>query len=149
MQTIVTTHDDGARLRVVGDSVRVLASAAQTGGGYEMFEREGPEGSGPPPHAHPWSEAYLVVSGEADVFIEEKRLTATPGSFFHIPAGMKHGYRIRTATAKFVVITSPGGASGFFTELDAVTAGSCEDMAKIMAVAMKHGFTVPAPAAAP
>jgi hypothetical protein len=45
-----------------------------------------------------------------------------------------------------VVITSPGGASGFFTELDAETAGSCEDMGKVMAVAMKHGFTIPAPA---
>jgi len=149
MQTIVTTHDDGARLRVVGDSVRVLASAAQTGGGYEIFELEGPEGSGPPPHAHPWTEAYVVVSGEADVFIEGQRLAATPGSFFHIPAGTTHGYRIRSANAKFVVITSPGGASGFFTELDAETAGSCEDMGKIVAVAMRHGFTVPAPAAAP
>jgi quercetin dioxygenase-like cupin family protein len=149
MQTIMTTSDDGTRLRVVGDLVRVLASAAQTGGGYEIFELEGPEGSGPPPHAHPWAEAYVVVEGEADVWIEGTCLPATRGCFFHIPAGTTHGYRITSATAKFVVITSPAGASGFFTELDAETAGSCEDMGKVMAVAMKHGFTVPAPAAAP
>ncbi|MFP5246927.1 MAG: cupin domain-containing protein [Thermoanaerobaculia bacterium] len=144
MQSIIANPTDGARLRVVGDIVRVLASAAQTGGGYEIFELEGPEGSGPPPHAHPWAEAYVVIDGEADVYIEGTKLPATRGCYFHIPAGTTHGYRIKSETAKFVVITSPGGASGFFTELDAETAGSCEDMGKVVAVALKHGFTLPA-----
>jgi quercetin dioxygenase-like cupin family protein len=142
MQSIIANPSEGTRLRVVGDVVRVLASAKQTGGAYEIFELEGPEGSGPPAHAHPWSEAYVVTEGEEDVFIEGTKFDATPGCFFHIPAGTTHGYRIRSTSAKFVVITSSGGASGFFTELDAETAGSCEDMGKIMAVAMKHGFTV-------
>jgi quercetin dioxygenase-like cupin family protein len=142
MPSIIANPADGARLRVVGDVVRVLASSAQTGGAYEIFELEGPEGSGPPPHAHPWVEAYVVTEGEADVYIEGTKLSATPGCFFHIPAGTTHGYRIRSQSAKFVVITSPAGASDFFHEIDAETAGSCEDMGKIMAVAMKHGFTV-------
>lgn len=142
MQSIVASPTDGVRLRVVGDVVRVLATSSQTGGAYEIFELEGAEGSGPPPHAHPWSEAYLVVEGEADVFIGSERLRAVPGCFVHIPAGTTHTYRIRSSTAKFVVITSPKGASEFFTELDAETGGSCEDMGKIAAVAMKHGFTV-------
>ena len=142
MESIVANPADGTRLRVVGDSVRVLASAEQTGGAYEIFELEGPEGSGPPPHAHPWSEAYVVVEGEADVYIEGTRLEAKPGCFVHIPAGTVHGYRIRSKSARFVVVTSPAGASEFFTELDAETGGSCEDMGKIAAVAMRHGFRV-------
>lgn len=142
MESIIVNPADGTRLRVVGDTVRVLAAASQTGGSYEVFELEGPEGSGPPPHAHPWSESYLVLEGEAEVFIEDQHLEATPGCFFQIPAGITHGYRIKSASAKFVVITSPSGASGFFTELDAETGGSCEDMGKIVAVAMKHGFRV-------
>lgn len=145
MHSIIANPSDGARLRVVGDVVRVLASSHQTGGAYEIFELEGPEGSGPPPHAHPWAEAYVVTEGEADVWIEGARLPATPGCFFHIPAGTTHGYRIRSATAKFVVITSPAGATRFFTELDAETAGSCEDMGKIVAVALRHGLTIPPP----
>lgn len=147
MESIVANPAEGARLRVVGDIVRVLATGAQTGGGYEIFELEGPEGSGPPPHSHPWAEAYVVIDGEADIYLDGARLDAKPGSFFHIPAGTIHGYRIRSASAKFVVITSPAGASRFFTELDAETGGSCEDMGKIVAVAMRHGFNVPAPAA--
>jgi quercetin dioxygenase-like cupin family protein len=142
MQSIIANPADGARLRVVGDTVRVLASSQQTGGGYEIFELEGLEGSGPPPHAHPWAEAYVVVDGEADVLIDGTHSRATAGCFYQIPAGTTHAYRITSKSAKFVVITSPAGASNFFTELDAETAGSCEDMGKVMAVAMKHGFTV-------
>lgn len=137
MQPIIANPADGARLRVVGDTVRVLASAAQTGGNYEIFELEGPEGSGPPPHIHPWAEAYLVIDGDADVFLDGTRSRATPGCFFQIPAGTLHAYRITSKTAKFVVITSPAGASGFFTDVDAET-----DMEKVVAIAMKHGFTV-------
>src|SRR5689334_7319488 len=122
MQSIIAHPADGARLRVAGDVVRLLASSGQTGGAYEIFELEGPEGSGPPPHAHPWSEAYVVIEGEADVLIEGTKLVGTPGSFFHIPAGTTHTYRIRSKSARFVVITSPGGASDFFTEVDAETA---------------------------
>jgi quercetin dioxygenase-like cupin family protein len=142
MQSIIASPTDGTRLRVVGDVIRMLASAQHTGGAYEVFELEGPEGSGPGPHAHPWSEAYLVMEGEADVYVESAKQRLTPGSFVHIPAGTTHGYRIRSKSAKFFVITSPGGASGFFAEIDAETAGSCEDMGKVLAVAAKHGFTV-------
>lgn len=143
MQSIVATPADGTRLRVVGDVVRVLATGAETGGAYEIFELEGPEGSGPPPHAHPWTEAYVVVEGEAEVYLNGAHLVAQPGSFYLIPAGTTHAYRIKSKSAKFVVITSPAGASDFFTELDAETGGSCEDMGKIVAVAMRHGFHVP------
>lgn len=148
MHSIIASPTDGPRLRVVGDVMRVLATGEQTGGAFEIFEMEGPEGSGPPPHAHPWSEAYLVIEGEADVYLDGKHTAAGPGSFFHIPAGTTHAYRIRSKAARFVVITSPAGASDFFHELDAETAGSCEDMGKVFAVAMKHGFTVPSPAGA-
>ena len=140
--TIITNPADGERLRVVGDNVRVLASGDETGGAYEIFELEAPEGNGPPPHAHPWSESYLVVEGEADVFVNGSHSIAKPGCFYQIPAGTKHCYKIRTKSAKFVVVTSPAGARDFFVELDAVTGGSCEDMGKVVAVAVKHGFTV-------
>ena len=58
--------------------------AANTGGGYEIFEMEGPEGSGSPPQ--------------------------------HEAAGV-------------------------------VTAGSCDDMGRAAAVALRHGFTLPHPPA--
>ncbi len=145
MHSIITGPTDGTRFRVVGDVMRVLATGEQTGGAFEIFEMEGPEGSGPTPHAHPWSEAYLVIEGEADVYLDGKHTDARAGSFYHIPAGATHAYRIKSKSAKFVVITSPAGACDFFSDIDAETAGSCEDMGKVMAVAVRHGFTIPSP----
>jgi quercetin dioxygenase-like cupin family protein len=60
---VVSPQDRTQLLRVVGEHITVLASAAQTGS-YEIFFQAGPEGSGPPPHNHPWDEAFYVLRGE-------------------------------------------------------------------------------------
>jgi quercetin dioxygenase-like cupin family protein len=143
MHSIIASPTDGARLLVTGDIMRVLATAEQTGDTYEIFEMEAVEGSGPPPHTHPWSEAYFVLEGEADVFVDGKQLTAVAGCFLQIPAGTVHSHRIRSKSARFVVVTSPKGASHFFNEVHAET-----DLEKVVGVAFKHGFTLPSPAGA-
>jgi len=145
MRPILATSDHGPRLRIIGDTVRVLATAVETGGAYEAFETTGPRDSGLPLHAHPWSESYFIAEGEVDVMVGGESMRATPGAFVHIPAGTFHGHRIASPFARFTVITAPGGASEFFHELDAETEGSVADMKTIVAVATKHGLTVPSP----
>jgi len=66
-------------------------------------------------------------------------------TLFRSPAGTIHGYRIATPYARFTVITTEKGASEFFHDLDRETAGSVADMEKIVAVATRHGLTVPPP----
>ena len=143
MDSIIASPTDGARLQVNGDIMRILATAEQTGNTYEMFIMEALEGSGPPPHAHPWSEAYFVLEGEAEVYLAGQHLTATAGCFLQIPAGTLHAHRVKSKSAKFVVVTSPKGATGFFHDVDAET-----DFEKVAGCAIKHGFTVPSPATA-
>jgi quercetin dioxygenase-like cupin family protein len=142
---ILIDSEGGPRLRIVGDSVRVLATGSDTGA-YEVFETTGPRESGPPPHAHPWSESYFVVDGELDVMIDGNVTRVVRGGFVNIPAGTIHAYRIASEQAKFVVITSPRGASDFFHEMDSVAGGSM-DVEKIIGVALRHGLTVPPPPA--
>src|SRR5205085_10545694 len=145
MRPILADPNHGPRLRIVGDTIRVLATMRDTDGQFEAFETTGPRNSGPLPHAHPWSESYFIAEGEVDVIVGEETMRATPGAFINIPAGTIHGYRIVSPFARFTVITTPEGASDFFHELDAETEGSVADMDKIMAVATKHGLTVPPP----
>ena len=133
---------DGARHQVVGDSMRVLASSADTGGAFEVFEMTGPRDSGPPPHAHPWTESYSLIEGTVDIFIGDKTFSGAPGCFVQIPAGTFHSYRITSETAKVLIVTSPAGASHFFNEVDNET-----DMQKVVGIALRHGFTVPPPPA--
>ena len=33
---------------------------------YEVFFQEGPQGSGPIPHSHPWDESFFVIRGAVD-----------------------------------------------------------------------------------
>jgi hypothetical protein len=64
-------------LNVVGEHITLLASAAATGS-YEIFLQQGPEGSGPPPHNHPWDEAFYVTKGEIEFGVGKE--TRDPGS---------------------------------------------------------------------
>jgi len=142
MHSIIASPTDGARLNVTGDIMRVLATTEQTGGAYEIFVMDAVEGSGPPPHAHPWSEAYFVLEGEADVYLDGRHLTAVPGCFVQVPAGTLHAHRVRTKSARFMVVTTPG-ASQFFNDAHDET-----DFDKVVGIAIQHGFTVPSPASA-
>ncbi|HEV3468564.1 MAG TPA: cupin domain-containing protein [Pyrinomonadaceae bacterium] len=144
-KTIFVGPGEGPALRIVGDTVRVLAAGPDTGGAYEIFELSGPRGSGPPPHAHPWNEAYVMLEGEAEILLDGGTRKATAGCFVNIPAGALHSYRVLSEAARFIVVTSPSGAAEFFAELDRETGGSTEDLAKIVQVATRHGFTVPPP----
>jgi quercetin dioxygenase-like cupin family protein len=134
--------EDGARLQVVGDTIRVLASSDDTGGTFEVFEMTAPRDSGPPPHAHPWSESYSLIEGTVDVFIGGKTFSGAPGCFFQIPAGTLHTYRITSDVAKVIIVTSPAGAADFFSDVDNET-----DMEKVTGIALRHGLTLPPPPA--
>ncbi len=83
---VVTPKDYPAPLEVRGEEITVLASGQATGR-YEVFLQNGIEGSGPPPHVHPWDESFYVVSGELDFGMGEERFVVTPGTLVHLPAG--------------------------------------------------------------
>ena len=65
---VVTAKDYDAPLNIVGEQITVLASGERTEG-YEIFLQQGPEGSGPPPHAHPWDESFFVTKGEIEFVV--------------------------------------------------------------------------------
>src|SRR5262245_2448333 len=89
---VVTPKDYAPTLDIVGEHVTVLASGEATEG-YEVFLQRGPEGSGPPPHSHPWDESFYVVKGRIDFGIGPDATTATAGTLVHLPAGTVHWFR--------------------------------------------------------
>lgn len=62
---------------MVGEEVTILASGAQTGS-YEIFLQDGPEGSSPPPHNHPWDEAFFVMTGKVEFGARRGLTVAVP-----------------------------------------------------------------------
>ena len=141
---VVAPKDYPRPLNVVGEHITVLASGAATGG-YEIFLQEGPEGSGPVPHSHPWDESFFVTRGEVDFSIDGADQTALTGTLVHVPAGTMHAFRFRQGGAAMVSMTSRLGASSMFAELDREIAPEQPDIEKLVAVARQHGLTIAEP----
>lgn len=90
-------------MNIVGEHVDVLASGEATGG-YEIFRQRGPEGSGPPPHSHPWDESFYVIKGKIDFGIGPDSRTASPGALVHLPAGTEHWFRFGPGGGKMSAV---------------------------------------------
>ena len=142
---VVTATTSPRPLNVVGEQITVLASGAQTGS-YEIFHQAGPEGSGPPPHSHPWDEAFYVVKGEIAFGVGEKELIAQPGTLVHLPAGTTHWFRFGKGGGEMVSMTSREGASHMFTDFDREVSPENPDVGKLIELGRPYGLAVALPA---
>lgn len=131
-------------LNVVGEQITVLASGTQTGS-YEIFHQAGPEGSGPPPHSHPWDEAFYVIRGEIAFGVADKELVAHPGTLVHLPAGTTHWFRSGAGGGEMVSMTSREGASHMFADIDREVAPDNPDISKLIALGQPYGLKVAVP----
>lgn len=136
---VVAPEDYAPALDIVGEHVTVLASGEQTRG-YEVFLQRGPEGSGPPPHSHPWDESFFVLSGRVDFGIGAESRTGTPGTLVHLPAGTTHWFRFGSGGGEMLSMTSRLGASRMFTDFASEIAPVNPDLAKLAEVGGRHGL---------
>ncbi len=144
---IVTLDTAPTPLKMVGEEITVLASSEQTGS-YEIFRQTGAEGTGPPPHSHPWDEAFYVVEGDVIFSAGELHdVTAKPGTLVHIPGNTTHWFRFGAGGGAMISMTSRAGASVFFTEIDAEISPTDPDFGALIAIAVANGLTVPVPSA--
>src|SRR5690242_14059274 len=112
---IISADQAPAPLEVVGEEITVLAPGSRTGS-YEIFLQQGPEGSGPPPHSHPWDESFFVIKGELAFGVDAESMTVSAGTLVHLPAGTVHWFRFGK-DAEMLSMTSRLGASQMFTDL--------------------------------
>jgi quercetin dioxygenase-like cupin family protein len=142
-EPFAVTPDAYARaLNVVGEQITVLASNAATQG-YEVFLQRGEEGSGPPPHCHDWDESFYITRGTIEIGYGDQTVTASAGTFVHVPAGTVHYFRFGSGGGEMISVTSHGGqASRLFTRIDEVVPPGPPDLEKLLAVAQECGVTV-------
>jgi quercetin dioxygenase-like cupin family protein len=138
---VVTPKDYAPPLDIVGEHVTVLASGEATEG-YEVFLQRGPEGSGPPPHSHPWDESFYVVKGRIDFGIGPDATTATAGTLVHLPAGTVHWFRFGEGGGEMVSMTSRLGASKMFADMAREVSPVNPDLVKLTEVGARHGLAL-------
>ena len=110
---VVAPQDYAPALNLVGEHITVLASGEATEG-YEIFLQRGPEGSGPPPHSHPWDD--ILSSSRARSLRHRRRVPyGVGGTLVHFPAGNVHWFRFGRAAKCFSDVTAC--ASKMFADL--------------------------------
>jgi quercetin dioxygenase-like cupin family protein len=140
---VVGPDEYAPALNIVGEQVIVLASGEATQG-YEIFLQRGPEGSGPPPHSHPWDESFLVVKGQVHFGIGTDSTTASPGTLVHLPAGTAHWFRFGAGGGEMISMTSRLGASRMFADMARELAPVNPDLEALVEVGARHGLRIEA-----
>lgn len=140
--------DQPAPLRVVGEEVTVFA-AGEAGKPFEVHLQRGVRDGGPPPHQHPWDEAFYIIEGEVELTIGETSRVLPAGSFVHIPAATVHAYRNVSETATMLGIVSDPRGGELFAAIDANVAALPADLDKLLATSEQYGVEWQLPPAAP
>lgn len=138
---VVSPTAYGKPLDVVGEQITILASKDATQG-YEIFLQEGPEGSGPPPHSHPWDESFFVLGGHVAFGYDDKTLVAGAGTLVHLPAGTTHWFRFEPGGGRMISVSGNGNASRLFTDIDREVPAGAPDIPRVIAIARRNGLAM-------
>lgn len=145
-QLLVMRQGQAEALTVMGAQVRFLCPADKTDNAWSLMEVELPERSGPPPHDHPWDEAYYVIEGVVRFVLDGHEQLVKAGDFIYAPAGTLHGFEGASRTvARMVIFDAPAHAESFFREVDREVRQP-QDMAKVPAIGQRHHIRFQLPA---
>lgn len=129
-----------------------LATGATTGGAFCLVEERAAEGEYVPLHRHAGDmESFYVVEGALTIFLEGQAATRlTAGGFAHVPAGTVHGFRIESATARYLILTTPRHGEFYRAITEPADAGGRNpglpvDGARIKAACRTYGIEPVAP----
>jgi quercetin dioxygenase-like cupin family protein len=122
-------------LAIGGFTITVLASGDDMQA-YETFHTEGPPGTGPGPHSHPWDETFYVLTGPVTFGVGREEIVAEPGTFLNVPGDVIHWYRFGPETGSFVSVTSGKSAAPMYRELAAIES---PDRSLYREAAARHG----------
>ena len=140
-EVTIVKQSEGETLPVLGTGVRFLLNAEQTGNSFSLMEVELPRDQGPPPHDHPWDEAYYVIDGDVWFMVDGKEAVYTAGDFLYAPGGTAHSFRgAGDNPARVLVFDAPSTAGGFFREASREVVNFPEDLAKVPAIGAKYNL---------
>lgn len=145
----------GRTIAVVGDVYRFLATGADTGGQFALWEAIVSPGAGPPPHTHSREvESFYVLEGEVTFTLESEKRVAGPGTFVTIPLGTLHTFGNESgAEARMLIQIAPAGLEEMFFQCgrdlpEGTTAcdpPTPEEIAKLLALAPQYGVDIRVP----
>jgi quercetin dioxygenase-like cupin family protein len=93
----------------VGTLATIRTPGEASGGRFALIEFFFPRHSSPPLHTHLQDESYVVLDGELTVVADEQRFELAAGAAAVVPMGIAHTFRVDSATALVLVLSTPAG----------------------------------------
>lgn len=102
-----------------GELMTFLITGEETGGAFFLADISVEPGGGTPPHIHHREdESFHLLEGTLTVQVGGNTIVASPGDFVYLPREVAHSFRnTGEVPAKALVLTTPAGLEGFFTEV--------------------------------
>lgn len=130
-----------------GTSYRTILTTEASGGAMSIVDSESPLGSGPPRHIHDREdEAFIVLTGEIEFWLEGQRFIRRAGGTAFVPRGREHTFRVvGSGPSRHLVILTPGGFEGFFADMARGQFRIPEDMPAVLESAAAHSLRFTGP----
>jgi quercetin dioxygenase-like cupin family protein len=134
-------------LEWLGVLYKTILPASETSGAMSIVDSLSPAGSGPPRHVHEREdEAFILLSGEREFWLEGQTFTKGAGETTFVPRGREHTFRVvGNQPSRHLLILTPGGFEGFFAEMAHGGFRIPEDMDQIGASAARHSLRITGP----
>src|SRR5437763_12739881 len=97
----------GERLWFLGTLAIVRVPSEAVDGRFALIEFLFPHHTSPPLHTHPQDESYIVLDGQLTVQAGADRFELDAGGSGGVPAGVAHTWRVDSATARVLVLSTP------------------------------------------
>lgn len=123
-KSFIRNQGEGEKLWFAGGGVfTMMATAAETGGAFSLWEDRVVRGKTTPMHLHPEAdEMCYVLEGELLVHIEGAEHVVRAGGLFFAPRGVGHSFLVTSETAHLLAFMTPGSAEAFYRSVsDPVT----------------------------
>lgn len=145
--TLALARDQGERLMWLGEPAILKITGVETSGNYAVAEVVSTPDGFVPLHVHEnEDEAFLIMDGEVDFTVGGKTVSVGAGGFVFGPRGVPHSYKVKSASARIVMIFSPAGFEGFIREtsvpLDGADKAGEPDIEGLMQKAARYGARI-------
>lgn len=99
----------------LGLRLRLRLTGQDTAGSLALIEHIGSKGAGTPLHRHSReAETFIVLDGDLDGWSDADHTVVSAGDTLYLPSGSEHAYRVRSDTARFLLLLTPAGFEQFF-----------------------------------
>lgn len=109
VQATWSASGEGEQRWFVGTLATIRVPGEAVGGRFALIEFVFPQFASPPRHTHPQDESYIVLDGRLTIQSGAQRFSLETGGAAVVPMGVAHTFRVDSATAHVLVLSTPSG----------------------------------------